>query len=218
MLYEPKIVSKAYQFGTGIKRVSFLIDALNLRGVYWHDHFYKFRQLKAPLSLEGMICIEEKIAIDPCIQRLLPLTYEILTKANLTIHPYVDQVLLEGSRGLSNRYRPDSDIDLSLIVDSKMLFQAPNQEDILRTIVETTINNWESPIELDTAAIFDIHNCQLRCLSRKFSSDNICPDKGVDCLGIYKTQRGFNGYVPRIGVRIELLQPWITVWKRSSVK
>lgn len=154
------------------------------------------------------------VEVNQRIRELLPETYKILTEANLTVHPYVYEVLLEGSRGPANRYRPDSDIDLSLLADTEMLHRAVNEEKILREIIDTTLNNWEGPVELDTAAVFDINHCQLHCLKADFSLDDICPDKGVDCLGVYKTQRGFNGYVPKFGVRIDLLHPLMTVWKR----
>jgi len=46
------------------------------------------------------------------LTRLLPETERLLRAANLSVHPRVTQVTLHGSRGL----RPDSDIDLSLLV------------------------------------------------------------------------------------------------------
>jgi hypothetical protein len=154
------------------------------------------------------------IEVNKQIRELLPETYKILTEANLTVHPYVYEVLLEGSRGPANCYRADSDIDLSLLVDTEMLHRAADEEGTLREIIGTTLNNWEGPVELDTAAVFDIHHCRLHCLTADFSLNSICPDKGADCLGIYKTQRGFNGYVPKFGVRIDRIHPLMTVWKR----
>ncbi len=48
---------------------------------------------------------------------LLPTTYALMLTSNLTLHPTVSRVVMHGSRGLAGGYRPDSDIDLSLIVD-----------------------------------------------------------------------------------------------------
>lgn len=154
------------------------------------------------------------VEVNQQIRELLPETYKILTEANLTVHPYVYEVLVEGSRGPANRYRADSDIDLSLLVDTEMLRRSADEEKTLREIIVTTLNNWKGPVELDTAAVFDINQCCLHCLTADFSLTNICPDKGVDCLGIYKIQKGFNGYVPKFGVRIDRIHPLMTVWKR----
>lgn len=162
-----------------------------------------------------MISLEIKILnINERLRQTLPESYQILSEANLTVHPYVTQVFLVGSRGAANCYRADSDIDLSLVVDMEMLHRSGDQEKTLRDIVNTTLNNWKSPVEVDIAAVFDINSCHLRCLCEDFSPDKICQGQGIDCLGIYKTQKGFNGYVPKIGVLIERLHPMISVWKR----
>ncbi|MFN8448067.1 MAG: hypothetical protein U0521_05640 [Anaerolineae bacterium] len=57
----------------------------------------------------------------PELEILLPEASEILRAANLTVHDAVRQVTLEGSRGLAGGFRPDSDIDLTLIVDAAQL-------------------------------------------------------------------------------------------------
>ena len=38
-----------------------------------------------------------------------------------------------------------------------------------------------------------------------------------DCIGIYKTQKGFNGFVPDIGVLMEKVYPILVIWKRSKL-
>ena len=44
-------------------------------------------------------------------------TYALLQTANLVVHPAVSRIVLHGSCGLAGGAHPDSDIDLSLIVD-----------------------------------------------------------------------------------------------------
>ena len=66
------------------------------------------------------------IQLNERLRQLLPESYKILSEANLTVHPYVTEVLLEGSRGPSGGYRADSDIDLSLLVDMEMLQRPGN--------------------------------------------------------------------------------------------
>ena len=55
----------------------------------------------------------------------------------------VYQVTLEGSRGLAGGHRPDSDIDLTLIVDVAHLPPAePERAELLRAVLQTTLSNW----------------------------------------------------------------------------
>lgn len=48
---------------------------------------------------------------------LLPETYTLLNYAGFAIHERVTDVVLHDSRGLAVNPRPDSDVDLSLIVE-----------------------------------------------------------------------------------------------------
>ncbi len=156
-----------------------------------------------------------KVSINGTIKNLLPLTYDILNESQLIVHPYIYKIVLSGSRGLSNSYREDSDIDLSLLVDSKLLNLEPNPKKVLKEILDITLENWTSNVELDTVAVFDINHCNLKCFNYESFSENICKIGGVDCLGLYKIQKGFNGYVPKIGINIEKMSPTITVWNRK---
>lgn len=156
------------------------------------------------------ICIKENI------KNLLPITYDILSEANLVVHPYVYKIALSGSRGLSNCFREESDIDLSLLVDSQLLDCEANKEEVLKEILDVTLNNWKSSVELDTVAVFDICSCNLNCFNYESYSDKTCKDGGIDCLGLYKIQKGFCGLVPKIGVSINLIHPIITVWEREK--
>jgi len=72
-------------------------------------------------------------------------------------------IILHGSRGLAGGYRPDSDVDLSLIVSSNQLPNGLELDGFLRKVIETTLDYWQSTIEAYLAAIFDTKNCDLKC-------------------------------------------------------
>jgi predicted nucleotidyltransferase len=75
------------------------------------------------------------------LTRLLPETERLLRAANLSVHPRVTQVTLHGSRGLRGGFRPDSDIDLSLLVRTGQMPIGPDLDRLLREVVETTLEN-----------------------------------------------------------------------------
>ncbi len=161
-----------------------------------------------------MISISEKLNID--IQNKLPESYMILKTANLIAHPAVYAVILTGSRGLNNSFRPDSDMDLSLLVDSKVLSESYKKDVLLRNILETTFKYWKGLVELDAAAVFDIKNCGLKCFHFDIFKNNDCLKIENDCFGLFKIQKGFNGFVPKIGVQIQKAYPVITIWERKK--
>ena len=69
----------------------------------------------------------------PELERRLPATHALLLESNFVVHPAVERVALEGSRGLGGHPRPDSDVDLSLVVDRGALpAQEPAREALLR--------------------------------------------------------------------------------------
>lgn len=161
--------------------------------------------------MEGVL-----IEINESLKKRLPDTFAILKESHLTVHPYVYKVVLSGSRGLAENYREDSDIDLSLLVDTEQLNSEKDREKTLKEILDITLSNWSSETELDTAAVFEINKCRLNCFNYENYQENICEESGIDCMGLYKTQKGFNGYVPKIGVNIKFIYPIITVWEREN--
>lgn len=154
-----------------------------------------------------------KIEINNLIKEKLPETYRILESSNLIVHPYVYKIVLTGSRGLAGNYREDSDIDLSLLVEGIKLKNEADEEMLLKKILNITLSAWKSSVELDTVVIFDISSCGLNCFDSKTFEDRTCKEKGIDCLGLYKIQKGFVGYVPKVGVDIQKVYPMITVWE-----
>ena len=70
-------------------------------------------------------------------------------------------------------------------------------------------------MNLDTAAVFDKCGCGLICFNHRFYTELSCMLEHPDCIGIYKTQKGFNGFVPDIGVLMEKIYPILVIWTRS---
>ncbi len=142
----------------------------------------------------------------------LPETARLLRSATLTVHPSVAMITLHGSRGPAGGYRPDSDVDLCLIVEPGGLSQGPELAALLQGVLDTTLRHWTGPVEADLAAVFDDRGCGLGC----FEGTTACTEGGVDCLGLYKVQRGFHGFVERAGVRVERMQPCLVIWRNPA--
>jgi hypothetical protein len=166
-------------------------------------------------SLKGNYIMLDAIQIRKFAEALstrLPATDALLRSSNLTIHPAVSHIILHGSRGLAGGYRPDSDIDLSLLVDPLPALQL---ERTLQAAIETTLDHWRGPIELDLAAIFDLQWCELKCFDQTQWDEQICARGGVDCFGLYKTQKGFKGLITNAGVQVKLMYPCLKIWQRA---
>jgi hypothetical protein len=139
-----------------------------------------------------------------------------LMSANLTVHPRVARIVLHGSRGLAANYRPDSDIDLSLVVDSLPGEAPADLIPQLGEILATTQDRWRGAVEADLAVIFDVRHCGLKCFDQTDFDERLCPDAGVDCFGLFKMQKGFNGLVENAGVEIRRMYPCLAIWRRGN--
>jgi hypothetical protein len=153
------------------------------------------------------------LEFEPRLESLLPTSHKILASANFIVHPRVSFITLHGSRGLAGGCRPDSDIDLSLITDIRQDAQS-NLQAIQRDILEITLENWKSAVEADLAAVFDVRNCGLKCFDRTTWEKQLCSVGGVDCFGLYKIQKGFNGIVSNAGVQVKQIYPCLKIWQR----
>jgi hypothetical protein len=155
------------------------------------------------------------VDFDSDFERLLPEAYAIIRRSNLVVHNAVEQIFLSGSRGLAGGYRPDSDVDLSLMVDIQQLpARDPERENLLRNVLDTSLSRWKGPVEIDLAAVFDRGDCcGLRCFQTRDYDAEIIGDRGTDCFGIFKVQRGFNGYVIH-GVQLARMYPLLRIWHR----
>jgi hypothetical protein len=148
----------------------------------------------------------------PDLRTLLPATCDILRSGNLVVHDAIYCVAVEGSRGLRGGFRSDSDVDLSLLVSSQGLEAAENKDAFLREVVTTTLDSWRSACELDAAVVFDKMGCGLMCFGVRTFAELTCKRIRPDCIGVYKIQKGFDGFVPDIGLRVERLFPILPVW------
>lgn len=151
---------------------------------------------------------------EPQLVMTLPETFELLRSANLTVHDSVSRVILHGSRGLARNAHPDSDIDLSLLVETPPAATLHDLEARLQAVWDVTQSHWQSPIEADLAIIFDIRGCALACFDQTTWLERICRLGGTDCFGLFKMQRGFNGLVTNAGIQVRLMYPYLKIWQR----
>jgi len=144
----------------------------------------------------------------------LPETYRLLKEANLKVHPNVRRITLHGSRGPAGGYHDNSDIDLSLVTDIDNT-ELPEEElgHLLKSVLLTTLENTRCPVELDAAAIFDRNGCGLSCFNVSNYDELRCEKEAKGCMGIYKIQKGFDGFVPPI-VQVSGMYPFLTIWNR----
>ena len=159
------------------------------------------------------ISVTRIVNFDPIFAEMLPETYAILRAANLTVHSYVSRIVLHGSRGLRGGFRPDSDLDLSLVVSIPSGIGESEIEPLLHTVYETTFNTWQSPIEPDLAIIFETCSCSLKCFEQTTWQETVCRLSGVDCFGLYKVQKGFNGLVTNAGIQVKRMYPCLQIWR-----
>ncbi len=146
----------------------------------------------------------------------LPATYDLLLTSNLTVHPAVSRIVLHGSRGLAGGCRPDSDIDLSLIVETRGSSQS-GLAALLRDVAETAIRTWRAAVEADLAVVYDVRGCGLLCFDRTEWEEGSCAKGGRDCFGLYKTGKGCDGFVTNVGVQVKLMYPCLKIWQRERV-
>lgn len=149
----------------------------------------------------------------PELAASLPDTHRILSSANLVVHPLVSCVVLHGSRGLAGGWRPESDIDLSLLVETPDI---QISQTLFYDITRTTLDNWRSPTNVDLAVIYDLKKCCLKCFEQTTWQPDFCQLGGVDCFGIYKIQKGFHGFLTHAGIQVRLMYPCMTIWHREE--
>jgi hypothetical protein len=144
-----------------------------------------------------------------------PETARLLRAAALAVHPRVTAITLHGSRGPAGGYRADSDVDLCLIVDVQGVTQESALAALLRVVLNTTLDHWQGTVEADLAAAYDRQGCGLTCFEGPTWDDVQCTIGGQDCFGLYKLQRGFDGFVEQ-GVALRLMFPCMVIWRRED--
>lgn len=155
----------------------------------------------------------EIIEFNPALAEQLPETHAMLLDAVLRVHDAVERITLHGSRGPQGGARPDSDLDLCFVVKSRSLSAASDQRALLQAVLDTTLQGWQSDPEIDLAAVFDRSGCGLRCLEQSEFRPGLCPST-IDCMGVFKMQRGFDGFVSGPAVDCSKMYPLMTVWIR----
>ena len=88
-------------------------------------------------------------------------------------------------------------------------------EPLLRDVLFTTQSAWMGDVELDLAAVYDERGCGLGCFRLSTYKARVlgesCP--GKDCFGLYKVQKGFDGFVRNAGVDVQNMYPCLVVWQ-----
>lgn len=156
------------------------------------------------------------MVFSPQFSQRLPETYALVEAANLVVHPAVSRIVLHGSRGPAGGARPDSDLDLSLLVALPAGLGAASRDSILRAAFETTFRAWQAEIDLDLAVVFDTRGCGLRCFAESRWRDGLCVIGGRDCFGLYKLREGVPGPVTHGGVEVRRMYPCLEIWRRPS--
>ena len=95
-------------------------------------------------------------SFEPHLAALCPETARILLTARLTVHPRVTAITLHGSRGPAGGYRPDSDVDLCLIVETTGVTERVELATLLRSALHTTLEYWQGAVEADLAQALEV--------------------------------------------------------------
>jgi len=146
----------------------------------------------------------------------LPETFALLQVCHLTIHPKVFRVTLHGSRGLAGGSRPESDIDLCLLVETEGISNKLELAGLIEEVLQTTLANWQGPVEADLAAVYDRNGCGLECFEWESYGEGFCSIGGKDCFGLYKVQKGFTGFVVNGGGQVRRMVPCLKIWERKK--
>ncbi len=150
----------------------------------------------------------------PELKDKLPETYRLLAATKIKVHPRVKKITLHGSRGPAGKYRDDSDMDLCLVTDIDIQLLPEEQCNLLlRKVLQTTLESSKCPVELDLAAVFDHVGCGLRCFTVSDYAKLNCRSEQAGCMGLFKIQKGFNGFIPPI-TEVRAMYPYLTIWEK----
>jgi predicted nucleotidyltransferase len=155
---------------------------------------------------------KKNLEIRKQLKKDLPETYRIMKATNLNFYPNVVKVTVHGSRGPKGGYKPNSDLDMCLVTDlnEKMLTRELLGKQ-MRIMLEYTLEDNRGPVELDLAIIFDQKGCGLKCLEVKSYADLKCDKQAKGCMGIYKIQKGYDGFVPPFA-EVKDMYPYALIW------
>jgi hypothetical protein len=139
-----------------------------------------------------------------------------LRAGGLRLHPLVERVVLHGSRVPGGCPRPESDIDLSLLVRFGGQESQAERLSLLAEVTDAALASWSGPLELDIAVVFDQRGCSLACFGLAQWQPGDCRLGGVDCFGLYKTQKGFDGLVENAGILVARMLPSLVLWQKET--
>jgi hypothetical protein len=145
-------------------------------------------------------------------EALPPETARLLEAWEPEVHEAVRMVTVHGSRGPAGGAREDSDLDVCLVTD---IDGVTDPEPLLKEVLATTLGGETCPVTLDAAAVFDARWCGLGCFERDAYAEGVCPQETVGCLGIYKTETGFEGFMPP-SIDIKRMYPFAVVWRKEG--
>jgi len=161
---------------------------------------------------DGLLAVT---SFEPQLAALCPETARLLQNAAFTVHPRVTAITLHGSRGPRGGYRPDSDVDMCLIVEPTGESERSELAALLRAVLEPTLAHWQGVVEADLAAAYDRQGCGLSCFEQATWDQVACTIGGQDCFGLYKIQRGYDGFVEQ-GVELPKMFPCVVIWRKGE--
>jgi len=143
-----------------------------------------------------------------------PKVISLIRNAGLSVHEGVQKITLHGSRGPKGGFRDDSDLDLSLIVDTAQYPDIKHDAELAKEILYTSLANWHDKIKLDLNIVFDIRGCKLACFNEPQYAPGVClAAGGIDCYGLYRIEDGAPDYVINAGTNIKSIYPCIVIWR-----
>ena len=145
----------------------------------------------------------------------LPDTNKLLIESNLAVDECITKITLHGSRGLAGNSRPDSDIDLTLVVDTDHFQRESDKGSFLNLVLSKSLQTWNGTIELDLALAFDKSGCGLSCFDVEYYNPGLC-ETTIDCMGLYKVQKGYNGFVSGSFLDASKMYPLIVIWRNPD--
>ena len=148
---------------------------------------------------------------EPQFAAELPETLILIEAGGFIVHPGISLITVHGSRGPAGGYRPDSDLDLCLVLAPELEPGSP----LCREILTRTLSSWQGDVEIDLAVAFDKLGCGLDCFKKPSFAEVSCAEDGVGCLGLYKIQKGFKGFVDRITIDVKQTYPYLIIWRRK---
>lgn len=158
-----------------------------------------------------MLLTKDNILLD---EKKYENSFQILCSGNFDFDDkLIKAVILSGSRGPSNSYRNDSDIDISLIVNEDQIMDPFMYEPEFKSILNHLLRSWKHEVVLDTALLFPVKNCAFECFFKKTANIS-CTNQELDCFGVFKIQKKFEGFVPKMGLDVNKVMPIEVLWKK----